>query len=101
MKNREQARLVIRGIDLPELVLGIEEETRAVAVGLSVANEGATKAFNVRAYAMMDIVKDHSPAPYGIGFKQDLPGTIVSVRSFHALTREYPTGVRLFVTDTC
>lgn len=72
MKDRERARLVVRSMSIPELVPSLEEQ-KAIVVNVHVANEGATKAFNVRAYAMLDIVNNRNGGPYGIGFQQISP----------------------------
>lgn len=43
---------------------------------MSIANEGSTKAFNVRTYGVISIVKEKKGGRFEIGFQQDVPGTI-------------------------
>lgn len=75
MKDRERARLVVRGPSIPELLPSLES-LKAIVVDLYVANEGTTKAFNARAYAVLNIVSSRDGGPYEIGPQQEFPGTL-------------------------
>ena len=88
MKDRERARLIIHGADLPEIGKAepVADNLHPIVVKLFVANIGPTVAFSARAYAVIDIVKERSGGQYQIGFQQELP---VTIRNTDGLT--FPT----------
>jgi hypothetical protein len=78
MKDRERARLVIQPINTPEIGKPdpVGDRLRPLHVALIVGNDGLTKAFDVRAYAVVKVVDGKRGGSFEIGFQQELPGTI-------------------------
>jgi len=77
-KERERARLGIRSLDVPK-VLGPEsilDGMRPLRVCAFVENFGRSKAFNARAYGILDIVSDPNSRPRERGFLQYFPQII-------------------------
>jgi hypothetical protein len=77
-KERERARLVIRIIDAPE-VSGPEvilDGMCPLRVCVYVENFGRSKAFNVRAYGILDIVSNATSKDHDQGFLQYFPQII-------------------------
>jgi hypothetical protein len=81
-QDRERARLVIRGPDIPEIFPphNLLPDLLTIVIRIFIANEGATKAFNTKAYGMLRIVDSLDGAPYLPGYQQSIPSTIDSTR---------------------
>ncbi|MGC2161376.1 MAG: hypothetical protein WA634_05690 [Silvibacterium sp.] len=92
MKDRERAILAIRGLDIPELLPSLENE-QAIVVTLYAANEGATKAFHARAYAVLNVVSSRDGERYEIGFQQEFPNTIANTDNATTLPKIKITGL--------
>lgn len=91
-QDRERARLAIRAVETPEL-FPMAQDLRAVIVSLFVANEGITKAFEVRAFGIMKIVKSPNGDVYEPGFRQDIITTIPNTDTEKYLPKVTLTGI--------
>lgn len=92
MKDRERSRLVIRALDEPNLVPSLDNQ-RAIIIRMHVANEGPTKAFNIRAYAMLNLVSEKTGSSYAIGFQQGFNSTLGSTENLTLLPWINVTGL--------
>jgi hypothetical protein len=110
MKDKERARLVIRRLDIPEIYPpeSILEGRRPLKVRVSVENLGASRAFNVRAYGMFNILSNPNGGPHEVGFLQDFPPIVDYGKDVHPLSlggfgREFEdfasTGDFISITD--
>lgn len=87
MKDQERGRLAIRFIEQPEISGpdSILEGKYALRVYAFVENLGRTKAFDVRAYGIVDIVSNPRGTSHDIGFLQDFPQIIDEGQKTHLL----------------
>jgi len=78
MKDQERARLVIKPLGDPQIgpPQPIAEGLRPMEAMLHLINEGASKAFNVRTYAVISAVSKRAGGRFEIGFQQDVPSTM-------------------------
>jgi hypothetical protein len=78
MKSKEQARLVIRRVETPEIGSPerILDSLRPLWVRFFVENVGHSKAFSVRVSGMVDIVSNPEKGVHGDGFLQNFPQII-------------------------
>jgi hypothetical protein len=77
-KDRERARLIIRQLETPELFPAgsTMDGGRALKVRVIVENLGGSRAFNVRAWGMMNIVSERLGDHYDVGIQQVFPSII-------------------------
>jgi hypothetical protein len=93
-QDRERARLVIWGRPAPpDIKPWIAPPYMAVTVWLFVANEGATKAFNVKAFSILRIVRSPKGEQHEDGFLQDISSTIPNTDGKEDLPKITLTGM--------
>lgn len=87
MKAEKRAKLVIRELDMPELLQPdpIMNGNRALKVQVVVENLGGSRAFNVRAWGMMNIASDLTGDNYDVGIRQRFPLIIDADQQKHFL----------------
>src|SRR6185437_5381570 len=81
-KSKERARVVICRAECPKIFPPepILDGGRALKVRVLVENLGGSRAFNVRAYGMVDIVSDPKGGAHEVGFLRHFP-RIVDLRN--------------------
>lgn len=86
-KDRERARLIIRQLETPEIYPrgSAINGDRALKVRVIVENLGGSRAFNVRAWAMMNIVSHPRGDHYDVGNQQVFPSIIDADLQKHLL----------------
>jgi hypothetical protein len=111
-KDNERARLVIRAVDKPE-ISGPEpllDGACALRVRIFVENLGRSKAFNVRAYGVLDVLSSSTRSSHEVAFMQIFPQIIDEGRERHPLNlggfgREFEdvasTGDYLAISEKC
>jgi hypothetical protein len=86
-KDRERARLLIRRLDKPEISesLPILEGMRALRARVFVENLGRSRAYNVRAFGIVDIAQRESGGAHERGFQQNFPQIVDEGETLHPL----------------
>jgi hypothetical protein len=99
-QDRERAILVVRGPDTPDMYppMHILPNLITVVVRIFVANEGSSKAFNVRACGMLRIAPNLQGVHYQQGFEQEIP-SIISPTVGEDFIRVTVTGMGPRTTD--